>query len=142
MVFSAAGFSDEGLDTILGISYMEADGPACTRDHDGVRSAYSDAVGDLVQLEDPEIAKKWGPSIGLSQVRSLRNPRIWGHPDRWRIASLLRDPWFNAVAAYWISFSGTNFFAWTMFQNGMYLPHKGLDYEIKTGHSRAGEWNK
>lgn len=140
-MFSAAGFADEALDIILGVSFMEADGPACTKRF-GVRSAYADAVGDLAQLEDPEIAKKWGPSIGLSQARSLRNPRIWGTADRWRIGRLLRDPWFNAVAAFWISKGGTDFVPWTMFQNQLYLPHKGLDYEVRTGHPRAAQWDQ
>lgn len=120
---------------------MEADGPACTQRF-GVRSAYADAVGDLAQLEDPEVAAKYGPSIGLCQVRSLRNPRIWGPADRWRIARLLLDPWYNAVAAYWISAQGKDFTPWTLYREGDYLPEKGKDYEIRTGHPRAGEWSK
>lgn len=115
---------------------MEADGPKCTELF-GVRSAYADAVGDLTLIDE-----KYGPSIGLTQVRSLRDPRIWGTADRWRIASLLRDPLFNAVAAYWISKGGTDFTPWTMFRNDKYLPHKGLDFEIKTGHVRAAEWSR
>lgn len=114
---------------------MEADGPACTSRFE-VRSAYVDAVGDLTLIDDI-----YGPSIGLCQVRALRDPRAWGTTDRWRVARLLRDPWYNAVAAYWISGRGTNFTPWTLFRNGGYLPHKGLDYEIRTGHPRAGEWN-
>ncbi len=115
---------------------MEADGPACT-ERFGVRSAYADAVGDLALIDET-----YGPSIGLTQTRALRNPRIWGTADRWRVARLLLDPWYNAVAAYWISKGGTDFSPWTMFRNGMWLPHRGLDFEIKTGHPRAGEWSK
>lgn len=120
---------------------MEADGPACTARY-GVRSAYTDAIGDLKYLEDPVVAAKYGPSIGLTQVRALRNPRIWGVPDRWRIASLLRNPEFNAVAAYWISKQGTDFAPWTMYRTGAWLPHRGLDFELRTGHPRAADWAK
>jgi hypothetical protein len=115
---------------------MEADGISCT-DRFKVRSAYADAVGDLTLIDE-----KYGPSIGLTQTRALRNPRIWGTADRWRIASLLLNPQYNAVAAYWISKQGADFTPWTMFRNDKYLPHKGLDFEIKTGHPRAGEWSK
>jgi len=135
-VFSAAGFTGDALDTILGVSYMEADGPACT-DRFKVCSAYADAVGDLALIDT-----RYGPSIGLTQVRSLRDPRIWGTADRWRIARLLLDPWFNAVAAYWISDRGRDFTPWTMFRNGMWEPHRGLDYQVKAGHPRAAEWSK
>lgn len=139
-VFSAAGFTGDALDTILGITYMEADGPAATTRY-GYRAAYGDAVGDLVQLADPLIAAKYGPSIGLCQGRSLRDPRIWGAADRWRIARLLRDPWFNAVAAWWISKGGTDFTPWTLYRSGGYLPHKGMDYVIVTGHPKADQWS-
>ncbi len=115
---------------------MEADGPACT-DRFGVRSAYADAVGDLTRINET-----YGPSIGLTQVRSLRDPHVWGTADRWRVARLLQIPAFNAEAAWWISKSGADFTPWTMFRNDLYLPHKGLGYEVKSGHVRAGEWNK
>lgn len=115
---------------------MEADGPACTARY-GVRSAYADAVGDLDRIDET-----YGPSIGLGQVRGLRNPRVWGTADRWRVARLLRDPWFNAIACYWISARGTDFMPWTMFRNGMWQPHGGKDFEVRTGHPRAGDWGK
>jgi len=113
---------------------MEADGIACT-DRFKVRSAYADAVGDLALIDE-----KWGPSVGLTQTRALRDPHAWGVADRWRIAELLRIPAFNAQAAWWISKQGTDFTPWTMFRNGMWEPHKGLDFEVKTGHPRAHLW--
>lgn len=134
-MFTAAGFTGDALATILGVAFMEADGPACTTRF-GVRSAYADAVGDVGKVDD-----KYGPSVGVCQVRSLRNPRTWGTADRWRVARLLRDPWYNAVAAWWISKSGTDFTPWTMFRNGLYKPHKGVDFEIQTGHVRADMWS-
>lgn len=120
---------------------MEADGAACTARY-GVRSAYSDAVGDLAQLADPVVAAKWGPSIGLTQIRSLRFPDIWGPLDIWRVADKLRDPYYNASAAFAISKKGTVFSPWTMYRNGMYQAHAGQDFEVRTGHPRAGEWSK
>lgn len=119
---------------------MEADGDACTQRY-LVRSAYSDAVGDLAQLADPVVAAKWGPSIGLTQIRSLRNPNAWGPADRWRVADKLRDPAYNAAAAYVISKQGKDFTPWTMYRNNKYLPHKGLDFEVKTGHPKADQWS-
>lgn len=120
---------------------MEADGPAATKLFK-VRSAYSDAVGDLAQLADPVVSAKWGPSVGLTMVRSLRDPNAWGPLDRWRIASRLREPQYNADAAYALSKQGTDFSLWTMYRNNEFLPHKGLDFEIRTGHPRAAEWSK
>lgn len=123
-VFARAGFTGDSLDTILGISYAESDG------------GYADAVGDVTLVDE-----KWGPSVGLNQVRSLRNPRGFGPTDNWRIAFALRHPDFNATAAYEISRRGTNFEAWSMFKNGRYLQFKGKDFEIRTGHERAHQWN-
>lgn len=114
---------------------MEADGPACTNRFLQA-SAYGDAVGDLALIDT-----KYGPSIGLGQVRALRNPRVWGDADRWRVARLLRDPWFNAVACFWISKNGTDFTPWTMFKNGMFVPHRGLDYQVMSGHPNSSKWD-
>jgi hypothetical protein len=120
---------------MLGVSYMEADGPSCT-ERFGTHSAYSDAVGDLALIDE-----KYGPSIGLGQVRALRNPRIWGTADRFRVARLLRDPWFNAVACFWISKNGTDFTPWTMYRNGMFTPYRGNDYATMIGHPNADKWD-
>lgn len=115
---------------------MEADGPACTTRF-GFRAAYGDAVGDLTLINTT-----YGPSVGLGQVRSMRDPKTGGTADRWRIAQLLRDPLFNAWACWWISSSGTRFTPWSMFNNGLWKPHAGLDYAVVTGHPRANEWSK
>ena len=45
-------------------------------------SGSSDAVGDVSLVND-----KWGPSIGLFQIRSLRHPEDYGAVDRLRVAS-------------------------------------------------------
>lgn len=134
-VLTSAGFTGEALAIALGVTYAEADGPKATALF-GVRSAYSDAVGDIGLISD-----KWGPSIGLFQVRSLRDPNAWGIEDRVRIAEKLRDPQFNAGAAWIISKHGTDWSKWSTFVHGTYLPYKGLDFEVRTGHPQAEKWS-
>lgn len=97
---------------------------------------YSDAVGDVTLVND-----KWGPSIGLFQIRSLRNPLAFNAADRYRYAWALRHPDFNAHAAYVISQGGTTWDLWSVYKSGSYQQHVGKDYEIKTGHIRAEQWN-
>lgn len=121
-VFTQAGFAGELLDVALGVSWAESEG-------------YSDAVGDITL-----ISEKWGPSIGLFQIRSLRHPEQFaGIPDELRVAEELRDPHYNAAAALalvtWRSWD-----LWTVYRTGAYLPHVGKDYQIRTGHPRADQW--
>lgn len=71
-----------------------------------------DAVGD-VQLEDAT----WGPSIGLWQIRSLKAASGTGTP---RDATRLKDPAFNASAAYAISSGGRDFRPWSTYTSGAY----------------------
>lgn len=59
----------------------------------------------------------WGPSIGLWQIRSVKAETGKGSS---RDASHLKDPVFNAQAAYAISNHGTNWEPWTTFTNGAY----------------------
>lgn len=59
----------------------------------------------------------WGPSIGLSQIRSLNAQRGTGG---WRDPERLSDPLFNARAAFAISNGGTNFQPWTVYTAGIY----------------------
>lgn len=134
-MFSAAGFSDSALDIILGIAYAESDGLACTNRY-GVYSTYSDAVGDLTLID-----ATWGPSIGLTQVRSLRDPSSGNAADTWRVASKLQDPFYNAQAAWAISNHGTNFTPWSTFNHGTYLAYSGKDFVCKTGHPDADKWD-
>lgn len=72
----------------------------------------TDAEGDI-GLQD----SKWGPSIGLWQIRSLRAQTGTGGP---RDASRLKDPVFNAASMAEISGQGSNFGPWTTFKNGAY----------------------
>lgn len=103
----------------------------------GESSGYTDAVGDLTLVNE-----KYGPSIGWFQVRSLRDPMAWSVTDRWRIASALRDPLYNAKAAFAISKGGTDWTPWSVYKNSTYVQFLGLDYELRTGHPRAAEWSK
>ncbi|MGH7377842.1 MAG: hypothetical protein ACREKK_10525, partial [Candidatus Methylomirabilales bacterium] len=52
----------------------------------------------------------WGPSIGLWQIRSKRGD--WG-TGRVRDATRLKDPTFNANAAFVISEGGRDWSKWT-----------------------------
>lgn len=71
-----------------------------------------DAVGDT-SLADG----KWGPSVGLWQIRSLRADQGTG---RARDASRLADPTFNARAMAEISGAGGNWRPWSVFTSGKY----------------------
>jgi hypothetical protein len=64
------------------------------------------AQGD-VSLQD----EKWGPSVGLFQIRSLKNPSKYNDPMR--NANLLDDPLFNVMAGYEKSKGGTDWGGWS-----------------------------
>lgn len=108
----------------MGVSYAESAG------------GYEDAVGDTASVDE-----KWGPSIGLFQIRSLRTPLIFSVSDRYRYSWGLLNRFFNAKAAFEISNGGTDWSKWTLFRNGEYEQYLGKDYVIKTGHTRAFMWN-
>jgi hypothetical protein len=118
-----AGFEGEALDIALGVSWAESGG-------------YTDAVGDVGLVDD-----KWGPSVGLFQIRSLRNPLGFSAADRYRYAWALRHFDYNATAAYVISKGGTDWSPWSVFRSGSYEEHVGKDYELRIGHIRADQWN-
>lgn len=100
-------------------------------------SCFSDAVGDLTLID-----AKWGPSIGLFQVRSLRHPQSYGGADLWRYAWPLRNPLYNAQAALAITSGGTDWTKWSTFTSGDYKQHLGKTPKVVTGHLRAAEWWK
>lgn len=74
-----------------------------------------DAVGD-VDLEDA----KWGPSVGIYQVRSLRADTGTGNE---RDVERLGEPAFNTRAMVAISAGGTKWTPWSVFKNGRYQNH-------------------
>ena len=71
-----------------------------------------DAVGDEDLADD-----KWGPSIGLWQVRSLRAHLGSGQE---RDANRLHDPAFNGQSMMAISSRGSDWNPWSVFRNGRY----------------------
>ncbi len=85
---------------------------------------------------------KWGPSISWFQIRALDDPELWPFPDSLRIAEKLRDPGYAAKVAYEIWKKDGNFLKWSVFKSGHYEQFLDKVYELRTGHPRAGDWNK
>jgi hypothetical protein len=100
-----AGFTGSALVTIVAIAKAESGFDA-------------DAVGDG-DLADGT----WGPSVGLLQVRSLRDQRGTGG-ERDELAN--HDPGHNARAGWSISGHGGSFQPWSVFQTGAYRQHMAL----------------
>lgn len=121
-LLKAVGFQGEALAIALGVSHAES-------------MRYSDAVGDLALVNE-----KWGPSIGLFQIRSLRHPEAYGKPDSLRIAEKLRSPSYNAATAFALV-AKFGWKQWSVYNSGSYKKYAGQDYEIITGHERAALWN-
>lgn len=81
----AAGFPEAQVPTAVAVAMAETGG-----------SLDTDAIGDVI-LE----TAKWGPSVGLWQVRSLKPAYLAkaAGADRYRDEGRLRDPGYNAAAA-------------------------------------------
>lgn len=75
----------------------------------------TNAMGDISLA-----TKKWGPSIGLWQIRALNADLNTG---RTRDAAKLRMPDFNARAMVAISNKGTNWTPWSVYNSGAYRQH-------------------
>lgn len=118
----------------MGVAYVEGDGPAATQRF-GTRSVYTDAVGDLGLVDE-----KWGPSISHFQIRALRHPDDYPAPDDMRVAALLRDPLYASRTAKAIR-DRFGWAAWSAYKSGSYLPHKGIDMQLVTGHPAASRWS-
>ena len=75
------------------------------------------AQGDLKLMDD-----KWGPSVGLMQIRSLKNPLTPGYTqaDKLKFEKKLGDPEYNLRTAYEI-YKEQGFGPWTTFNNDEYL---------------------
>ena len=106
-----AGFSGTALNVAVAIVIAESGGRA-------------KAVGDKALANS-----KWGPSIGLFQIRSLRNPARYGGLDKYRVASKLFNPMYNAALAYRLYKAG-GFGAWSTYKSGAYKRHLGKDMRI------------
>jgi hypothetical protein len=92
----------------------------------------ADMHGDT-SLEDD----KWGPSIGLFQIRSLKAEFRTG---KYRDASMLEDPLFNAASALAISNRGTDWTPWSVFKDGSYKKNiEKNDFIVEWPQSIADE---
>jgi len=97
-----AGVPEQDIPTMVAIAMAESTGN-------------TDAQGDKTLANS-----KWGNSVGLFQIRSLRDPSKYTGVDRLRDAAKLEDPVYNAKAAWAISKEGTDYSPWTTFNEGTY----------------------
>lgn len=74
-------------------------------------------------------------------MRALDDPNSGSAADKLRVASLLQDPEYNAHAAYVISKGGTDFSFWSVYTHETYKQYLDVDYELRTGHARADDWD-
>jgi murein DD-endopeptidase MepM/ murein hydrolase activator NlpD len=102
-MIAAGGFHGDALKTAYAIAIAESGGRA-------------NAKGDI-KLQD----SKWGPSVGLFQIRSLKNWQKYSDP--YRDASRLQDPNYNIEAAWTKSKHGTNFKPWSTYTGGSFVKH-------------------
>lgn len=99
----AKGFRGKSLHTAFAVALAESGGRV-------------DAVGDT-HLTD----KKWGPSYGPFQIRSLKDWKKYNDP--YRDARRLRNGNFNVEAAYVKSNQGNSWKPWTTYTKGTYLKY-------------------
>lgn len=97
-----AGFRGNSLILAIAIAKAESD-------------CMADMLGDI-NLEN----EKWGPSVGLWQIRSLNNPYQYNGIDQLRIKNKLFEPQYNASTAFLISKKGADFNPWSAYTNGSY----------------------
>lgn len=73
----------------------------------------AESGGDPNQIGDTHLTTaKWGPSVGLMQIRSLKAETGTGKS---RDANRLKDPLFNMKAAYTESAAGVNWTPWSTY---------------------------
>ena len=102
-ILNQAGIPRQFHDMMIAIAMAESSGNP-------------NAIGDKDLVND-----KWGESIGLFQVRSLKNPEEFGKVDQLRQKDKLFDPVYNAKAAFEISKKGQDWTPWSTFTNESYL---------------------
>jgi len=82
--------------------------------------ALAESGGRTKALGDTGITNKtYGPSMGVFQIRSLKDPKKYPG-GQWRDAKRLFDPSFNVKAAWNISNEGQNWKAWSAYKNGSF----------------------
>lgn len=102
-ILQRAGFSGKALDTAFAVAMAESGGRM-------------DRPGD-VNIQ----TKKWGPSLGMFQIRSLKHWQDYNSPQR--DGKRLTNPDFNAQSAFTISKGGTNWKPWSTYNNGSFLKY-------------------
>ncbi|MDX3115200.1 MULTISPECIES: peptidoglycan-binding protein [Streptomyces] len=82
--------------------------------------AMAESKGDPGIIGDQGLVDhKWGPSIGLFQIRSLKHPGQFSPPDKLRVEGRLKDPLYNAKTAKAIK-DAHDWNQWSTFVNGAY----------------------
>jgi hypothetical protein len=82
--------------------------------------AMAESKGDPGAIGDQGLVdNKWGPSIGLFQIRSLKHPGNFSPPDALRVEGKLKDPLYNAKTAKAIK-DAHNWNQWSTFVSGAY----------------------
>lgn len=106
------GFTGNGRRIAVGVS--------------GAESGYDATIlGDLTLMD-----AKWGPSVGLFQIRSLKRPQDWSGNDAMRVRDKLLDPVYNARLARKLSGDGRYWGAWSTFTSGAYQNSLGQENAI------------
>ena len=99
------GFRGKSLETAFAVALAESGGRAGAKGDLGLQS------------------KKWGPSLGPFQIRSLNHPDQYGKNGQWRDGKKLLDPNFNLEAAKAISKGGKNWKAWSTYSSGAFTKY-------------------
>lgn len=127
--------TEEERDTALAVMWCESAG-------------YTDAVGDLGLIGD-----KWGPSVGLPQIRTLQEVENWaGQPDGVRDIEKLKDPGEQVKAMRVLK----NQYGWQQWSTHpdsadrkgkdpvadyrCFHEAKGKDFPLRSGHENADCW--
>lgn len=99
--------------------------------------ALGESGGSTTAVGDENLQnEKWGPSVGLWQVRSLNAETGRGTT---RDVQRLSDPEFNAKSMYAISNGGTNWNPWTVYTKGIYRQHLDDVYSALGGAPPTGD---
>lgn len=105
--------------------------------------AMAESRGDSDAIGDKKLANnKWDASIGLFQVRSLKNPEKYSKADKLRIKDKLFDPIYNAKVAYEISKKGKDWTDWSTYNDDSYkefLPSKSSRSQIRIAGGGRGK---
>ena len=136
----ANGWAEEPqdeIDTALAVMWCESGG-------------YTDAVGDIGL-----ITQKWGPSVGLPQIRTLKQVEDWaGQPDGVRDIESLKNPAAQVKAMRVLK----NTYGWQQWSThpqsaerkgrdpsgpeyDCFHQAKGVDFALKADHKNARCWS-